>query len=337
MGLRQRAGLVHEALRLAALAAPQTPPLPHGAPALPTTPPAGTPPPAVAGVAGLVALAMGRSAPDPTREEAARRLALVPQSAALPPADREAAILAISAELAASGFAPRGLPPPALPAGGATAPAAFAGLRIAGSEGLTSAEVLAALATAFSRPAGDLAALLCRSARRPPPDEFFASDLPFLATAASDALLACIGSSAFPSPPATWDDAANRLRTIVYEAGSAPSQALDSSAGGAQAADPAASTTKVTVRSEKSRATVGWKTTDVPTPPSYVVSVNPLLASELTAAPVIAAEQAAQHSAIAVEELRRLSLTTYAGPARAFIFSDGTTHGNVAQKGDSSH
>ena len=169
VGLRQRAGLVHEALRLAALAAPQTPPLPHGAPALPTTPPAGTPPPAVAGVAGLVALAMGRSAPDPTREEAARRLALVPQSAALPPADREAAILAISAELAASGFAPRGLPPPALPAGGATAPAAFAGLRIAGSEGLTSAEVLAALATAFSRPAGDLAALLCRSARRPPP------------------------------------------------------------------------------------------------------------------------------------------------------------------------
>ena len=339
--LRQRAGLVYEALRLAALAPhPPTPPLPGA-------PPAGAPPPALGsapaaaallplpGVASLVALAMGRSTADPTRVEAARLLALVPQSAALPPADMESALQAIAAELSASGLAHARAPAPTAPAAAAPAPGSFASLRIAGSETLTGAEVLSALAAAFSKSAAELAALLCRSARRPPPDEFFASDLPFLATAASDALVACVGANTFLSPPTTWDDAAARLRTIVYEAASAMPSAAGAPAGGTSTpADPAGSTTKITARTDKAKVAVGWKTTEVPTPPLYIVSVNPLLASTLTEASVIAAEQAASRTPVAVEELRRLNQTSYAGPARAVIFSDGTTHGPVAQKGD---
>ena len=137
-------------------------------------------------------------APDPVQIEARRLLraaAVISGAAGLTPAHMDIAVASISATLRTTGFVP---PPPHLPPalpgfgphlgfasppilygssllGALPAPRPFDGLVIAGSEHLSAAEIIHAIANSFGKPDSDLTSAISLAAGRPLPDAFFAA------------------------------------------------------------------------------------------------------------------------------------------------------------------
>jgi hypothetical protein len=201
--------------------------------------------PAVDPVAAAVAAALAsiHPAPDPFQIEARR---LLSGAVGLTIVQMDSAVATISATLRTTGFVPPpphfppppsgfgphlGFAPPIIPIGAPLGtsplvPRPFDGLVIAGSEHLSAAEIIHAIADSFGKPDGDLTAAISLAAGKPPTDAFFAADAAGLAAQAADnwklilaaAQASAPGGSTIPlwlSPPSSWLEAGRRLRSTA--------------------------------------------------------------------------------------------------------------------------
>ena len=303
---------------------------------------AAAPPPAVDLLAAAIAAATAaiHTAPDPFQIEARR---LLSGAVGLTTVQMDSAVATISATLRTTGFVPppphfpppsSGLGPhlgfasPPIPTGvslGAPplVPRPFDGLVLAGSEHLSAAEIIHAIADSFGKLDGDLTSAISLAAGKPPPDAFFAADAAGLATqAAADwaLILASAQSSAtgppmWLSPPSSWLEAGRRLRSTADAAREARTAPRSSSAPAPRdetdrSVIPKASTAGKARSTAASGATIGC----------------------LTAAPIIAAEAAAVRVADPIGEARRIRETSYGGPALTYLLSDGTVSGTMPNK-----
>ena len=231
-----------------------------------------------------------------------------------------------------SGFGPHlGFAPPIIPIGAPLGtsppvPRPFDGLVIAGSEHLSAAEIIHAIADSFGKPDGDLTAAISLAAGKPPPDAFFAADAAGLAAQAAEnwklilatAQASAPGGSTLPmwlSPPSSWLEAGRRLRSTADTAREARAAPRSSSTHAPRdetdrSVIPKASTAGKARSTAASGATIGC----------------------LTAAPIIAAEAAAVKVADPIGEARRIRDASYGGPALTYLLSDGTVSGTMPNK-----
>ena len=304
-----------------------------------------SPDPAIA-TAINAALAARLLAPDPFQSEARRLLGSAALS--LSKDQMDAAVASVSATLRISGFVPPPphLPPPLLPhaphliggfgphLGFATAPPPsilppapriFEGLVVSGSELLSAAEVIHAIADSFGKPDGDLTSAISLAAGKPVPDAFFAADAAGLAAQAAEDwafILAAARSTAHADcswlvPPTSWLIAGRRLRHTADVAREARAVAPRSASTSAAPRDDADRSVVKSASGTKARAT----------------SASGATIGCLTFAPVVAAEAAAIKLADALGEARRIREASYGGPALTYLLSDGTAAGTMPNKG----
>jgi hypothetical protein len=308
--------------------------------------PAPTADPVAALIAAALASMNAAPAPDPFQIEARRLLsaaAVISGAAGLTPAQMDIAVASISATLRTTGFVP---PPPHLPPalpgfgphlgfasppilygssllGAPPAPRPFDGLVIAGSEHLSAAEIIHAIANSFGKADSDLTSAISLAAGRPLPDAFFAADSAGLASQAAEQwslILAEAQASAvgpmWPHPPPSWLEAGRRLRLTADAARNARSLPRPSIPSPAPRDDtdrsviPKASTAGKARPTAASGATIGC----------------------LTAASIIAAEAVAVRVADPIGEARRIRDASYGGPALTYLLSDGTASGTMPNK-----
>lgn len=322
VGITQMGGLMAQALGLRAVTPAPPPP--------PAVPPAGPPPSGggAGGVAAAVAAALGGAAEDGAASEARRRMAV--HGASLTAEQLEQAVAQVASSLRASGFAGssgRVAPEPEAAGGRAASAAApmLGCLRIAGAEGLTNAAVLDQLAGVLGGTAEGLAAMLTRTVGKPAIDAFFAGDAGHAADTAAQHFHEVMGAATFVQAPATWLDAAHRLRDLVTAyPGPAP-------AGGSPAADGAGAGAIGQARpgAMEDAVKVAVKAASA----SAKHSVSNIVIGGLTGSMVTQAEVAASPMECPIAEVARVRGTSYGELALPLIYSDGTVSGAMPAKG----
>ena len=311
--------MLGRAITVAEAIAPAPAPPPPGPP---PTPPAG----GVDPVAAAVAAALGTAAPDPTRTEAARRLAADVAAASLTPAQHASAVDAIAAALRSSGFTPpaataRGAPP-------ARAPALippFAHLRIHGAEAMSNTRVITEIANAFGQQPSALLAMLATAAGMPPPDPFFAADVEGAADEAAELWLEVephLHAASKAAPPTSWLEAGRRLRAAVAAATLAAVAPGTSNPAGHRTASSTAADHEGCTQLKQSSGGKGRS-----------VAASAHIINVLTTQPIIDAERAADKLSDPLDEASRIRKTAYGPQFVTFALSDGTVFNPMTNKG----
>ena len=326
LGKAEQGKLIGEAIskvEAKRLAPAPLPPAPAPAPPPAPTATTGGATPGVDPVGAAVAAAHLRSSPHYARAQ--QLLASAPLDAA----QMAHAVDLLAADLAKESI--RTLPPPAAAPAASAVGETGAGdvpmlplspLRIPGSEGLSTREVLSEIAGAYGKQTIDLTEMLAKVAGRPPRDSFFAGDAEHEAAIAAIDFATISADAAAHAHPNTWVEAGRVLRAVVdaFTMGRAvaPKEADNGGRGRERESDAEG---KATVKQASSSAA------------ARRTAVGSAIISELTTPAVLNAERIAVHDPTVLGEVRRLRDAPYSAAAIPLVFSDGTATGTIAAKG----